>query len=135
LEGYSAPRLSEARKIVKHSRDLAKEVVAGTCTFQEALAEATTLRMTAPIIHHSRPAQNVALTIITTPHTAQIVSLSTTPTRALPDQSQKDPEVEGWLVDWRPETLADRIFAADRIEPGYAPQVIDALNERTAMRH
>jgi ParB/Sulfiredoxin domain len=37
LEGYSAARLSEARKIIRHSRDLALEVVAGTTPFHQAL--------------------------------------------------------------------------------------------------
>jgi hypothetical protein len=45
LEGYSASRLSEARTIIKHSRDLAQEVIAGSCTFKQALDEATVPRV------------------------------------------------------------------------------------------
>jgi hypothetical protein len=41
LEWFSASRLSEARKIMKNSREMAKEVIAGTISFKEALDEAT----------------------------------------------------------------------------------------------
>jgi hypothetical protein len=40
LEGYSASRLSEARKIVACSRDLACEVIAGLTPFAQALGYA-----------------------------------------------------------------------------------------------
>jgi len=45
LEGFSVSRLSEARMIVRHPRDLADQVIKGSCTFKQALDEATASRI------------------------------------------------------------------------------------------
>jgi hypothetical protein len=53
--------------------------------------------------------------------------------RAIPEGLlglQAEIPVEKWLSNWRPEALADRVIAADRIEAGYAKKVIDAINEK-----
>ena len=160
LEWFSAPRLSEARKIVKRSRDLARAVVEGACTFQRALFEATATR----VVHTDPP---VAPTIVTsaelraaaakrhvlptpaTPHPNDIAAakhrseienersrehlkarFAQMNTPADPQPSRMKDPIEQWLFDWEPDWLANRVIEADRLSAGYAQQVVDAIIER-----
>lgn len=173
LEWFSASRLSEARKIVKRSRDLARAVVAGSCTFQKALFDATATRVVntdppvAPTIVTSAElraatAKGHMLPTPATPHPNDVAAarhraeIENARSREnlkahfaqLRDAAQTEPDtapgrmkdpIEQWLFDWEPETLAYRVIAADRLQPGYAQQVVDATIEKMGaplvMRH
>jgi hypothetical protein len=158
LERFSASRLSEARTIVKYSRDLAKEVIDGLCTFQQALWEATATSIThadpqphgtPTIVHHLNPTKlsnemraamhrgeidNERRRELLAAHFAkQRAAAQAEPDATAPGRTKEDP-VEQWLFDWEPDGLADRVIAADRIKPGYAQKVVDAILEKMGTR-
>jgi hypothetical protein len=43
------------------------------------------------------------------------------------DKARPSSSVEAFLNDWPVDRLAERVVAADRLRPGYARQVADAI--------
>jgi hypothetical protein len=118
LEGYSASRLSEARKIVRHSRDLALEVIAGLTPFAQALQYAEYPVEDEYVEPLPDPGDPVAIGTTSRSHAAYL-------RRKVAATANKSSAEEGQIE--YPETLAARIVAVDRISPGYAQRVIDLI--------
>ena len=137
-------RLSEARKIAEYSLDLADQVRLGSCPFQRALDQATISALT-----YKDPASNGKFRTLAqkdpVPYGTPTKFMTGSDLQAAAARHQKtineenrarlqarlaEIPVEKWLSNWRPEALADRVIAADRIEAGYAKKVIDAINEK-----
>ena len=118
LEGYCASRLSEARKIVKHSRDLAREVIAGITTFADALHFAEHPVEDEHVEPLPEPGDPVVLGTTSRRWSALHRSSHVT---GLPDRTGP------WWDNLDVEQLVTDILAADLRAPGFAHAVSDAL--------